>query len=96
LILLDLNLPKINGLNLLKHIKSSENIKKIPVVIFTTSNAEIDVNNCYENFACGYFRKPTTINEFELKINSILGYWFKSCILPTKGQAGMFQTTKAE
>jgi DNA-binding response OmpR family regulator len=96
LILLDLNLPKINGLRVLKYIKSSENIKKIPVVILTTSNAETDVNNCYENFACGYFRKPTTINEFELKINSILSYWFESCILPTKGQAGMFQTTMVE
>lgn len=96
LILLDLNLTKINGLSVLEYIKSSKRIKRIPVVILTTSNAETDVNNCYENFACGYFRKPTTINEFELKINSILNYWFEIGILPTKGQAGMFKTTTVD
>jgi two-component system response regulator len=89
LILLDLNLPKANGLTILKLIKLSKDFKKIPVVALTTSNADTDVNNCYENFASGYIRKPTTITEFELLIENILNYWFESCILPAKGQTGI-------
>lgn len=82
LIILDLNLPKIPGLGLLKAIKSIENLKMIPVVIFTTSIAENDIKSSYLNFASGYIRKPAEINELEDIISVLTDYWFRVCKLP--------------
>jgi len=93
LILLDLNLPKINGFEVLKYLKQDVDFRKTPVVALTTSNAETDVNKCYDNYVSGYFRKPTTIKELDAKIDRILNYWLKGCILPTKGGASLFKTS---
>ncbi len=65
LILLDINLPKITGLEVLKKIKSSELIKSIPVVVFTSSDSPSDMNYCHQNGADFYIRKPNNINGFK-------------------------------
>ena len=65
LILLDINLPKVTGLEVLKKIKSNKSIKSIPTVIFTSSDSPSDMNYCYQNGADYYIRKPNNINSFK-------------------------------
>lgn len=65
LILLDINLPKMTGLEVLKHIKTQKSTKHIPVAIFTSSSLDSDMNCCYEHGADLYIRKPNDIVEFK-------------------------------
>ncbi len=74
-ILLDLRLPKVDGLEVLKEIKSSKELDKLPTVIFTTSNAEIDVARAYEYRANSYLVKPVNHEKFHQLLNDIGFYW---------------------
>lgn len=74
-ILLDLRLPRIDGLEVLKEIKSSKELDKIPTVIFTTSNAEIDVAKAYEYRANSYLVKPVDHEKFHQLLNDLGFYW---------------------
>lgn len=74
-ILLDLRLPKIDGLNVLKQIKSTDELRKIPIIILTTSDANKDVNNSYNNHANSYLVKPVDFNKFKEIINDLGFYW---------------------
>lgn len=74
-ILLDLRLPRIDGLEVLKEIKSSKELGKIPTVIFTTSNAEIDVAKAYEYRANSYLVKPINHEKFSQILNDLGFYW---------------------
>ena len=65
LILLDINLPKITGLEVLKKIKVNKSTRSIPVVIFTSSDSSSDMNYCYQNGAGFYIKKPNNINSFK-------------------------------
>jgi CheY-like chemotaxis protein len=75
LIVLDLNLPKMNGIDFLKIIKSDNNLKAIPVIVLTTSRNPENKINCFNLQVAGYFVKP--IDYFDL-IESIFNYWTKS------------------
>jgi len=75
LILLDLNLPKLNGLEVLKRLKSNDLTAQIPVVIMTSSNEDTDINTSYKLGANSYLRKPVDFNEFSLLINNLANYW---------------------
>ena len=72
LILLDINLPKITGLEILQKIKSNKFIKLIPTVIFTSSDSPYDMNSSYESGADCYIRKPNNIHDFEKIMKSII------------------------
>ena len=85
LILLDLNLPRKNGRELLVEIKKDNNLKLIPVIILTTSNDEGDVCVAYSNYANAYIAKPTDFDEFEELIKIFEAFWFKMAILPKCG-----------
>lgn len=74
-ILLDLRLPRIDGLDVLKQIKSSEELCMIPVVILTTSDADKDVMNSYKNHANSYLVKPLDFDSFKQLINDLGFYW---------------------
>jgi two-component system response regulator len=76
-VLLDLKLPKINGLEILKLMKSNENTKHIPVVIFTSSNEERDRMESYALGANSYLVKPLDADEFSKYIKQIVNYWVK-------------------
>ncbi len=82
LILLDLNLPKIDGRELLSEIKCSENLKSIPVVILTTSTAEEDIIETYNNHANSYITKPVDLDHFIRVVESIKDFWLSIVKLP--------------
>jgi two-component system response regulator len=74
-ILLDLKMPKINGLEVLKKIKSNDQTKKIPVVVFTSSAEDPDVKECYSLGVNSYVVKPLNFEQFKRAINEIGLYW---------------------
>jgi CheY-like chemotaxis protein len=82
LILLDLNLPKKSGHEVLAEIKIDEALKRIPVVVLTTSQAEEDILRAYNNFASGYISKPAGFEEFVRVVRSIEDFWFSTVRLP--------------
>ena len=84
LILLDLNLPKKNGREVLKEIKTDLDLKRIPVVVFTSSNSEQDVLRSYDSHANCYITKPIGINEFPKVIHSIESFWLRVAQLPMR------------
>ncbi len=75
LIFLDLNLPRKNGREVLKEIKSDPDLRRIPVVILTTSRSETDIGNCYDLHANCYVVKPVDLDEFIQIIHSIENFW---------------------
>jgi CheY-like chemotaxis protein len=76
LIILDLNLPKRNGFYVLEEIKKQDELKRIPVVILTVSDANEDLIKAYDLHANCYVIKPLEMKEFSRKINSIVDFWF--------------------
>lgn len=82
LILLDLNLPKKSGQEVLAEIKSHPNLRQIPVVILTTSQAERDVQICYDLQANCYLTKPSDLDEFFQAIRKFERFWFNTVQLP--------------
>lgn len=75
LVLLDLRLPRIDGLDVLKKIKSSDALKTIPVIVLTTSKSEIDAARAYENRANSYLVKPLDFGTFEQMMKQLGSYW---------------------
>ncbi len=86
LILLDLNLPKMDGRELLKKIKTDPSLKKIPVVILTTSQAEEDITETYYNYANSFITKPIDWEQFIDVIRSIEDFWLRIVKLPNKDE----------
>jgi chemotaxis family two-component system response regulator Rcp1 len=84
LILLDLNLPKKDGREVLREIKEHEELKTIPVIILTTSSAERDINRTYSLHANSYITKPLDYLQFDDIVKSIETFWFSTARLPTK------------
>ena len=75
LILLDLNMPRMNGIEFLKTVKTHTGLKKVPVVVLTTSRAEQDINASFELGAAGYMVKPLDYREFVEAVITIARYW---------------------
>lgn len=84
LIVLDLNLPLKDGRQVLSEVKSQPQFAKIPVVVFTTSEASCDVNRSYELGANSYLRKPGNLADFQTAVASMAGFWLGAAILPYK------------
>ncbi|MBA4372370.1 MAG: response regulator [Thermodesulfovibrio sp.] len=82
LIILDLNLPKKDGREVLAEIKVDENLKRIPVVILTTSRAEEDILKTYNLHANCYITKPIDLNQFLHVVQSIEQFWLSIVVLP--------------
>lgn len=78
IILLDINMPKMNGLELLHHLKTSTGLKKIPVVMLTSSKEESDVDKCFDLGVAGYMVKPVEYEQFVEIIKLLCAYWSKS------------------
>ncbi len=84
IIFLDLNMPRKNGFEVLLELKNSINLKKIPIIIFTSSNSIHDVNICYEAGANCYIHKPSGYRELKKVILSIINFWFSVVKFPTQ------------
>jgi two-component system, chemotaxis family, response regulator Rcp1 len=87
-ILLDLNLPKMDGREVLAHIKENDGLKTIPTVILTTSDAEADVLTSYQLRANCYLSKPVQLEEFEGLVKSINDFWLTTVKLPLQAVGG--------
>ena len=75
IILLDLNMPKINGLEFLQILKNDERLRYIPTIILTTSNNQRDLLECYKLGIAGYILKPLKYEDYVSKIEKLLRYW---------------------
>jgi len=84
LILLDLNLPEKSGLDVLSEIKGDENLRRIPVVVLTSSAAEEDVLKAYNLNANCYITKPVDLEQFIRVVRSIEDFWFSIVKLPAR------------
>ncbi|MBZ9749969.1 response regulator [Deinococcus sp. HMF7604] len=81
-ILLDLNMPRMNGLELLDILKEDEGLRAIPVIVLTTSRAESDIWRSYNLHANAYIPKPVSIAEFVDVIKTLGNFWFQKVLLP--------------
>ena len=75
IILLDLNMPKINGIEFLKILKADDRLRYIPTIILTTSNNQRDLLECYKIGVAGYILKPLKYEDYVSKIEKLLAYW---------------------
>lgn len=83
LVLLDLNMPKMDGREVLMEMKSDEQLRKIPVVILTTSEAEEDITKSYEMHANCYISKPVDLKQLVKVVQSLEDFWFGIVKLPS-------------
>jgi CheY-like chemotaxis protein len=86
LAILDLNLPGTDGREVLMVIKTTPQLKTIPVVILTTSSNPKDIETCYQSGVNSYLLKPMKIDQLRLLVRILLDYWFKVTVLPTASQ----------
>lgn len=84
LLLLDLNLPRKNGLEVLQFVKTNTKLMHIPVIVLSTSSSDRDVNKCYQNYANCYITKPMDIENFFSIISRIENFWLSVVNLPMK------------
>lgn len=84
MILLDLNLPKRNGFELLEQIKQHESLREIPVIVLTTSDRDEDVRRCYRSGANNYLTKPIQFDDCVKLVATIQQYWLELSKLPPR------------
>ena len=84
-IMLDLNMPRVSGIDVLRYMHEDPLLKKVPVVMFTTSNSKTDILKCYELGAKAFVCKPLDIFEFNQAIRSIVEFWTGINMLPAFG-----------
>jgi chemotaxis family two-component system response regulator Rcp1 len=83
LILLDLNLPRMDGREVLAAIKQDPDLRRIPVIVLTSSKADVDILKTYDLMANGYIVKPVTIDRLREIVVSLESFWFAVVVLPT-------------
>lgn len=84
IVLLDLNLPKLDGREVLRKMKQSEAWCELPVIVLTTSSATDDIKESYANGANSYIQKPVDLDNFIEAIKRLKDYWFEIVILPKR------------
>lgn len=84
LVLLDLNMPRKDGREALKEIKAHSELKRIPIVVMTTSSSEEDITRAYELGASAYITKPVTFESFVEMMRNLIQYWFELVTLPDR------------
>lgn len=81
-VLLDLKLPKVDGFEVLRRIRSEELTRHLPVIVLTSSGEESDLKTCYDLGANTYIRKPVSFSDFSMVISSIGCYWVLTDVAP--------------
>ena len=82
MIILDLNMPRMDGRELLRTIKGDETLKEIPVVVFSTSSAERDIKQAYRDHANCYFVKPMDLHLYCSLVKDMMRFWLETAALP--------------
>lgn len=82
LILLDINMPRKNGLEALREIKTQDNLRPIPVIVISSSCLEEDIETAYSGGAAGYIRKPASLADLKYQMECLTAYWFDCASLP--------------
>lgn len=82
IVILDLNLPGIDGREVLIHIKNNDKTKHIPTIIFSTSQSEKDIDASYANYANCFITKPLEYKDFEKVVKEIESFWFNTASIP--------------
>ncbi len=82
IILLDINLPKVDGQEVLQFIKEHENLKQIPVIMLSTSSSEKDIVTSYKNYANCFISKPVEVDNFMSVISKIEEFWLQTALIP--------------
>lgn len=82
LVLLDINLPIVNGIEVLEAVKQDPQLRTIPVLILSTSSADTDVMRCYELHANSYLVKPADFDDFSRMIGEVQSFWFQTAQPP--------------
>ena len=83
-VILDLNLPKKNGREVLREIKEDENLRRIPVIVLSTSGATEDINHAYDHYVNAYIQKPIDFDEFIRAVRSLEEFWLSIVRLPDR------------
>lgn len=83
LILLDINMPRMDGKTFLRAVKRDESLKAIPVVMFTSSESPTDIRECYESFASGYVVKPFDGARYAERLGQVVNFWGRIGELPS-------------
>jgi CheY-like chemotaxis protein len=83
LVLLDLNMPVMDGREALQELAADDNLSHLPVVVLTTSSAEKDIHDMYKLRCSSYIIKPIDFNQFVRIVNEIINYWFSVVALPS-------------
>lgn len=86
IVLLDINLPRKSGIEVLKFIKHAELLKHIPVIILTTSSSEKDINEAYDNYVNCYITKPVSAEKFIEVVSKIEDFWISIVKLPVSNE----------
>jgi len=84
LVLLDINMPKMNGHEVLSNMKTNEDLKHIPVIMLTTSSSEGDIYKAYKNYANCYVTKPHEANKFSELVTTVENFWISTAQIPHK------------
>lgn len=96
LVLLDINLPRRNGIEVLREIKADPELKSITVVVLTTSEASVDVNSAYDLNANCYVVKPVDLESFTLAIRGIEHFWMSLASLPSRSPTNAGEEDRAD
>lgn len=86
LVLLDLNMPRKDGREVLEEIKNDPNLRRIPIVVLTTSRSEADILKSYDLHVNCYIQKPVDYNEFIRMLRLVEDFWFTAVVLPPNGR----------
>ena len=95
LVLLDLNLPRKDGRQVLEEIKADDGLRSIPVVVLTSSSAEEDIVESYDLHANSFITKPVDLDKFEKVMKAIEGFWLSCARLPGRGTHGEHETARS-
>lgn len=82
LVIMDLNLPKLSGVEVLKAMRSDPSLRTVPVIMLTNSQSQDDVLQCYANFCNAYIRKPIGFTDLAAAIKATGDFWFRTATLP--------------
>jgi CheY-like chemotaxis protein len=86
LMLLDLKMPKIDGFEVLKTVKQDVKLKKLPIIVLTTSNRDQDIQRAYDLGCNSYIMKPVSYEKFIEAVNTIQKYWLTTCEIPMQSR----------